>query len=260
MISGNGSSRRRNSEDGTPALREVKVEVLFYFAMEIPVSVKHLLGTKSSSQRWGESEPVLTSIDDSSLLVDRLCDQTSGQNTAVSCFYLDFATRKEQCATHVLGSLLKQIVGGMERIPEEISRAFQQQKMTIGGCRPKLIDIVNMLGLITSSRRTFMCLDGLDECAGVERLRLLNALREILEEAPETRIFVTGRPYIQGEIESRLAGQMASFSVTSTISQITRYLRFRLDHDEMPDAMDESLQAEILEKIPENMSQMYQSQ
>ena len=69
---------------------------------------------------------MLTSRDDSSLVVDRLCDQTSGQNVAVLCFYLDFVARKEQCATNVLGSLLKQMGGGMERIPEEISRAFQQ--------------------------------------------------------------------------------------------------------------------------------------
>ena len=35
------------------------------------------------------------------------------------------------------------------------------------------------------------------------------------------------------------------------------YLRLRLDEDETPDAMDESLRAEILEKIPETMSEMY---
>jgi len=59
------------------------------------------------------------SCDDSSLVVDRLCDQSSGQNIAVSWFYLDFAARKEQCATNVLGALLKQMIGGVERIPEE---------------------------------------------------------------------------------------------------------------------------------------------
>ena len=41
---------------------------------------------------------------------------------------LYFAVRKEQSATTMLGSLLKQIVSGMEAILEEISRAFQEQK------------------------------------------------------------------------------------------------------------------------------------
>jgi len=183
---------------------------------------------------------VLTSSDDSSLVVEWLCDQTGGQNTAVSCFYLDFAARKEQCATNVLGSLLKQMVGGMERVPEEIWWTFQRQTMTIGGRRPQLVNIVKMLQCITSSRRTFMCLDALDECAGVERFRLLDSLKEILERSPGTRIFVTGRPHIRAEMESSLAGQVASVSIRSTGGDIMRYLRFRLRHDGTPDAMDES--------------------
>ena len=69
---------------------------------------------------------MLTSHHDSSLVVDNLCDQARSQNIAVTCFYFDFAARKEQSATSMLGSLLKQIVGGMDRIPEEISRAFQE--------------------------------------------------------------------------------------------------------------------------------------
>jgi len=130
----------------------------------------------------------------------------SGQreNAAVSCFYLDFAARKEQSATNVLGSLLKQIVSGMERIPEEISRIFRRQKTTIGGRRPQLIDIVRMLQLVTSYQPTFMCLDALDECGRVQRARLLDSLQQILEKSPGTRIFATGRPHIQAEIEKRL--------------------------------------------------------
>ena len=190
-------------------------------------------------------------------MVDRLCDLTSRQNTAVSCFYLDFAARKEQSATNVLGSMLKQMVGGMERIPDEISRVFQQQKATIGGLRPQLVNIVKMIQCIASSRRIFMCLDALDECSGVERFRLLDSLKEILDKYPETRIFATGRPHIRAEIISHLAGQVASVSVDSNRGDITRYLRFRLGHDETPYAMDESLAAEILGTMSENMSDMY---
>ena len=69
---------------------------------------------------------MLTGRDVSSLVVDRLCDQAGSQNTAVTCFHFDFAARKEQSATSMLGSLLKQIVSGMETIPEEISQAFSR--------------------------------------------------------------------------------------------------------------------------------------
>ena len=156
----------------------------------------------------------------------------------------------------MLGSLLKQMVGGMERIPEEISRAFQQQKTTIGGCRPQLVDIVNMLQLITSSRRTFMCIDALDECAGVQRVRLFDSLKQILEKSPGTRIFATGRPHIRAEIERRLSGHVKSVSISPSGKDVTRYLRIKLHEDETPDAMDDSLEADILEKVPETASEV----
>ena len=200
---------------------------------------------------------VLTSRDGSSLVVDRLCDLARGQNAAVSCFYFDFAARKEQSATSMLGSLVKQMVGGMERIPEELSRVFQEQQSTLGGCRPQLVDLVKMLQVITSSRPTFICIDALDECAGGERFRILDSLKEIAGQSRGARIFVTGRPHIRAEIESRLAGQVTSVSLTPTRGDITRYLRVRLSYDETPEAMDESLKADILEKIPENISEMY---
>ena len=193
----------------------------------------------------------------SSLVVDRLCDQARGQNTTVTCFYFDFAAQKEQSATAMLGSLLKQIVNGMETIPEDISRAFQEQKKAIGGRGPQLLDIVKMLQVITSSMHTFVCIDALDECTVVHRVKILDSLKKILKKSPGTRIFITGRPHIRAEIEKRLPGQVISVSLSPNKEDIIRYLRVRLGEDEMPDAMDESLVADILKKIPENVSEMY---
>ena len=203
-----------------------------------------------------ERELALKCHDVSSLVVDRLCDQARGQNTTVTCFYFDFAARKEQSATAMLGSLLKQIVGGMETIPEEILQAFQEQKKSIGGRGPQLLDIVKMLQAITSSQRTFVCIDALDECAVVHRVKILDSLKRILEKSPSTRIFITGRPHIRAEIEKRLGGQVTSVSLSPNKEDIIRYLHVRLGEDETPDAMDESLVADILEKIPENVSEM----
>ena len=200
---------------------------------------------------------MLTGGDGSSLVVDRLCDVARGQNASISCFYFDFAARKEQSATSMLGSLVKQMVSGMERIPEEILRVFREQKHSLGGSRPQLVDLVKMLQVIASSRPTFICIDALDECAGGERFRILDSLKEIVEESWGARIFVTGRPHVRVEIESRLPGQVTSTCLTPTKGDITRYLRVRLSYDETPDAMDESFKADILDKIPENISEMY---
>ena len=50
---------------------------------------------------------------------------------------------------------------------------------------------------------------------------------------------------------------MISASLSPNKGDIIEYLCLRLDEDETPNAMDGSLEADILEKIPENMSEMY---
>ena len=189
--------------------------------------------------------------------MDRLCDQTKGKNTAVTCFYFDFAARNEQSATSMLGSLLRQVISGMENVPQEISRALQEQKKAVSGRKPQLVDIVKMLQLITSSQPTYMVIDALDECTSMQRFRLFDSLKEILEESPGARIFVTGRPHIRAEIERCLAGWVTSVSVSPTRDDIVGFIRVRLSQDETPDAMDSSLEADILEKIPGNISEMW---
>jgi len=101
-----------------------------------------------------------------------------------------------------------------------------------------------------------MCIDALDECTTAQRFRLFDSLKEILEKSPSARVFVTGRPHIRAEIERRLAGRVTSVSVCPTKGDIVSYLRFRLSHDETPDAMDETLEADILAKMPGNISEM----
>ena len=253
---GNGFCRLRNSEAGIVGAVKVKVIRQFCSVMEVRGSGRHLLGNENHA--WGEErESVLTGHDVSSLVVDRLCDQSRAQNTAVTCFYLDFAARKEQSVASILGSLLRQVVGGMEKVPEEVTEVFEEQRMAIGGRGPRLPDIVKMLQTITSSLRIFVCIDALDECAAAHRVKLLNSLQQILKASPCARIFVAGRPHVRAEIEKRLAGRVICVSVGPNGDDIMEYLRLRLDEDETPDAMNESLEADILEKIPEKMSEMY---
>ena len=199
---------------------------------------------------------MLTSGNRSSLVVDKLCDRTSGQKTPVTCFYFDFAAQKEHSATSILGSLLKQMISGAGRIPEETWRALREQNELVSGRRPQLVDIVKMLQLITSSQCTYMCIDALDECMAKQRFKLFDSLKQILDKSPATRVFVTGRPHIRAEIEKRLAGRVTSISVGPTRDDILGYLRVRLDEDETPDAMDANLEADILDQIPENTSEM----
>ena len=200
---------------------------------------------------------MLTSHDVSSLVTDSLCDQAGEQNATVAGFYFDFAAQKDQSPGSTMGALLKQVISGLEEIPEEISQAFKKQKRALGGRGPQLTDIVKMLQTISSKERMFICIDALDECLPEHRVKLLVSLKQILEKSPDTRIFVTGRPHIRPEIGRRLPGRVTSRPIGTKRDDIIRYLRSKLEEDTTPDAMDSSLEADILEKIPEDISEMY---
>jgi len=192
-------------------------------------------------------------------VIDRLCDQAGEQGATVACFYFDFAAQKDQSSASTMGALLKQVVAGLEEVPVEISRAYQEQRKAIGGREPRLSDIVKMLQIASSKEHTFICIDAIDECMPEHRVKLLGSLNEILQNSPSTRIFVTGRPHIQPEIGRRLSGRVKSLSISTKREDIIKYLHSRLEDDTTPDAMNDSLEAEILKKIPEDVSEMYVS-
>ena len=200
---------------------------------------------------------MLTGCDVSSLVTDRLCGQAGGRNASVACFYFNFAVRDEQSPTLVLGALLKQLVCGLEEIPEEVSLAYQRQKDTFGGRGPQLADIVKMMQSTASQKPIFICIDALDECMAGYRIKLLNSLNKVLQRSPGTRVFLTGRPQVQAEVEKRLTGRVNALHITPRSHDIISYLHSRLDEDATPDAMDTSLKADILEKIPQDISEMY---
>jgi len=193
----------------------------------------------------------------SSLVIDNLCDRAGGQNATVACFYFDFAARVEQSPVSMWSSLLKQLVFGLEEIPEEISRAYKDRKNAIGGQGPRISTILKMLQTTSSKKRALMCIDGVDGCATEHRAKLLDSVKELVQQSPETRIFVIGRPHILPEIKRHLARRVMSVSVSPQRGDIIRYLHNRLAVDTTPDAMDSALEADILKKIPDDISEMY---
>jgi len=152
---------------------------------------------------------------------------------------------------------LNRLWGGLEGIPEGILKAYEDQKRVIGGRGPQLSDIAKMLGATSSERLTFICIDAMDECTPEHRVKILESLDQILQKSPGIRIFMTGRQHIQAEIRKRLSGRVASIAVTPKKGDVIGYLRTRLKEDTNPDAMDSTLEAEILRKIPEDISEMY---
>jgi len=194
----------------------------------------------------------------SSLVIDTLCDEPggAGEDIAVACFYFDSTAQKEQSAANVLGALLKQVVGGFKQIPKEITDAFRRHKKFIGGRKLQLHEIVRMLGSFSSTQPTFFCLDAVDECASPDRARILLSLNDIIKRSPTTRLFVTGRPHIDGDVGKHLTGGVTVISISSRQDDIIRHIRTKFAEDATLDEMDEELETEIEKKLLETVSEM----
>jgi len=196
------------------------------------------------------------SCDPSSLVVDALCDKFREKNIAITYFYVDFAEREDQSPTNILGSLLKQIVDGLERVPEEISLMLQHHRRVAYGRGPRVSEIVKMLQTTTSLQPTFICVDALDECGEGHRPKILDSLRQVLEKSPNTRIFLTGRRHIKSEVERHLGARVAVLSIKPSNGDIVGYIRMRLSKDTAPDATGGNLEGEIVKSIFENIPEM----
>ena len=150
---------------------------------------------------------------------------------------------------NMLGAILKQLFT-RNRIPEPVWQAFHDEKSV------QLSDLVEILkAAIAELPGMFICIDALDECLPKNRLKLLGSLQEIVGASPTTRLFLTGRPHIRGEVK-RYFPEAITIPVTPTIEDIERYLEMRLREDTTPDAMDGDLRAEILRVVPRKISQM----
>ena len=179
-----------------------------------------------------------------------------GEDVAVACFYFDSRAQQEQSAASVLGSLLKQVAGSFEEIPREITDEFRRHKKFIGGRELQLPEIVKMLGRLSATQRTFSCLDALDECPAPDRANILFSLKDIIKMSPTARVFLTGRLYVDGEVEKHFPEGIALVPVSPRKGGIIQYIHKRLSQDTNSGEMDEELEAEIVKKIPETASEM----
>jgi len=157
----------------------------------------------------------------------------------------------------MLGSLLRQLVSGPGEIPEAVVRGFYEEKRVIGGRGLQVSGVLNMFQSIAATKRTFICVDALDECVPEHRMVVLESLGQILEGSQCTRIFMTGRSQVRSEVERRLDRAVAFLPIRTTEDGVLRFLREKLRKDTAPDVMSSTLKAEIMKSIPGINSESY---
>ena len=200
---------------------------------------------------------LLTGCNVSSLIIDKLCDEAVDGDPTVTCFYLDFAARNEQSPVNMLGSLLRELVSGQGGIPEVIARDYQKEKASIGGRGLQVSGILKMFQTIAATRRTFICVDALDECVLEHRMVVLQSLGRIPQESPNSRLFMTGRPHVRSEVERKLGGAATFVLIRVTEDGVLRFLREKLKEDTIPTMMSSTLKGDIMKSIPAMGSETY---
>ena len=201
---------------------------------------------------------MLTGDEISSLVIDTLCEQACGQNIAVLSLYCDYQAQKAQSAVDMIGSLLRQVALRARGIPGEVRDAFEGAGQS-GDKGLRLPDMLKLfLNVISSSERVHICVDAVDELQPHDRSEFLRALRQIIQEAPNTRLFLTGRPHIRGEVGRHLTEGAYSINIVADKGDIVRYLSRKMDDDNVrdPDLMTEDLENDIMKRMSEKASEM----
>ena len=172
--------------------------------------------------------------------------------------YCDFHAHEEQSVASVLAALLKQLVAGVEPIPETTIEAFTREKIVGDFQTLQLPEIRVMLSkLLSSLRRGFICIDGLDEFPTKQRPELWESLQYVIQECPNIRLFITGRPHIREEVRRYFPADHNLAPIIPTMDDVGGYVTGRLTKDTETDVIDVELKAEILEIIPDKISGSY---
>ena len=194
----------------------------------------------------------------SSLVVDTLLNGIDGDGVAVAYVYCDFTTRNMQSTSAVLGSVLRQVVGALEEIPDELQKAFERAKRQADGCGLRLPEILDMLTkFLPSLKRAFICIDALDEFPPKQRAQLWHSPQSVVRKCQNTRLFLTGRPQIKTEMEEYLPEEAQMVTIEPTLEDIRRYIEERLNKDLDKSTIDEELREDIRRVIPKRVSGMY---
>jgi len=191
-------------------------------------------------------------------VIDRLLEDFEGEDAAVACIYCDFYDHETQTSANMVGALTKQLVNSLSIVPAEIQEAFGRAEHKVGGRGLRLAEAVKLLGSVLAPvKRTFICIDAIDECSDKHLPQLLDSLHTVSQMFQGIRFFITGRPHIRSAVEKYLPGSIQVIPFSPSGEDIREYLEMRLKHDLDSEEMNPALKADIMERISERIPDVY---
>jgi hypothetical protein len=152
----------------------------------------------------------------------------------------------------MIGGLLKQFMTFPD-IPEMVTEALWPKWYA-----PLDLDTAcYILRIVLESfHRAYVCIDALDECDDDHRKVLLQLLARVTTDS--TRLFLTSRPSVESDVNHYLGVKSPIIIQHMANKQdIEKYINHRIDEDNRPDLMNDSLRNEIVAKISAASQQMW---
>jgi len=153
----------------------------------------------------------------------------------------------------MIGVLLKHFIVAFPDIPKEITQPFKYK----GQSSLDRITACDLLrAVLESFQCVYICIDALDECSDDDRKVLLESLSEVMQNS--TRLFFTSRLNIESDINKYLGVKSpVTIQLAANQQDIEKYINHRIDEDNRPDIMNDSLRNEIVTTISAASQQMW---
>jgi hypothetical protein len=149
----------------------------------------------------------------------------------------------------MIGALTKQLVWWAQSIPTAALDLFKQrskEQMAMNEEDAKMIFDL----LVNQFETIYICMDALDECEPDSRTQLLRFLESM--DSTSIRLFMTCRHSVKAEVTGILAELSPEItSIVAAEEDIRMYLSQKLRNDRYPEAMNDSLQNQIVEELVE---------
>ncbi|KAL5088278.1 hypothetical protein Trisim1_006730 [Trichoderma cf. simile WF8] len=162
-----------------------------------------------------------------SLIINHLSSRFRGSSDiGITYVYFDYNKQQDQDFQKLLASILKQLAGGLHRLPESTKRLYNghSKKRTRASLEEILTDLTCV---ITNYSEVFIILDALDECLFFELHLFLSRLFE-LQRRYRMNILATSRPIpeIMDQVNS---SNVTKLQIRAETSDITTYIEAQMD-------------------------------
>ena len=194
-------------------------------------------------------------------MIDDLYSQLNKHpNIGIVCLYADYKDQSNQTLDHILGSFLRQLLTiAQDPIPDHVVEKLY--KIRHQGKKVNTEDILALLkGQLDPLKRMFICIDAVDELEPKVRQQLFNVLKELATIRTNIRLFLTGRGYVENEVQMHFnIAQRFKVIINASQQDIQEFVlqEIKADHYLNSEAMDEGLEKDIVDTITRKSDGMW---